>query len=79
MATQTVIRTYTLEQAVNRLRDLGMSIGLKTLKAGLLQGVFPFGNCIELDRDVIYIYASLFDRWIAERCIEELIPEIPDH
>lgn len=79
MATAAVMRTYTTEEAACVLRAYGLSIGTETLKAGIRQGSFPFGNYVEMDKGVYFIYAAQFDRWIADRCIQEEIPEVPEY
>ena len=61
-----------------RRNTYGMKISQPTLEAGIRQGVYPFGVCIELDRCVFQIFASQLYKWIDERCIEETVPEVPE-
>ena len=77
MATERILRTYSLEQTLAILRSRGMSIGRDTLSTGLQQGKFPFGDFIGMSQGVYIIYEALLERWIAERCVEEEIPIIP--
>ena len=58
----------TVEEAVVRLREIGMKTSRETLREGLAQRVFPFGDCILMEKSpVCYIYRPLLERWIAER------------
>ena len=78
MATALTLKTLTIAETLNVLRNTyGMKISQPTLEAGIRQGVYPFGVCIELDRCVYQIFESMLYRWISERCIEEIIPELP--
>lgn len=56
------------EETVRRLRACGMKITRGTLRLGLKQRVFPFGDCVETEGGgVVYIYRLLLEAWIAER------------
>lgn len=58
----------TTEQAVVRLREVGMRISRETLRMGLQQRVFPFGDCVVTERSVVcYVYRVKLEAWIAER------------
>ena len=58
----------TVEDAVKRLREVGMKTSRETLREGLAQRVFPFGDCVLMDKSpVCYIYRPLLEQWIAER------------
>lgn len=58
----------TVEEATEALRALGMRISPTTLRAGLEQNRFPFGDFIKTEKSCIcYIYPRLLERWIAER------------
>lgn len=65
----------TPQQAVERMREAGIGIGIDTLRCGLAQGVFPFGCCIQRDTerrlktDVYIIWAVLLEKWIRERTV----------
>lgn len=61
-----IIRT---EEAAEILRDNGIPIGTVTLREGLKQRVFPFGDYIKMDgaRDVFIVYPVMLQRWIKER------------
>lgn len=58
----------TTEAAVIRLREAGMKISRETLRAGLEQRVFPFGDCVRAEKSpVCWVYRRLLEDWIAER------------
>lgn len=64
-----MIRTMTPQEAAEVLRQHGMRISPDTLRYGLEQGVYPFGLCIQCDKQPVYqIFAKLLYQWIAERC-----------
>ena len=61
----------TVEDAVKRLREVGMSTSRETVREGLAQRVFPFGDCVLMEKSpVCYVYRPLLERWIAERFTE---------
>lgn len=62
-----MIRTIKPKEAVEILREHGLTISEPKLDAGLRQGVFPFGEAIKLDKYVYTIYPTLLYKWIAER------------
>lgn len=60
--------TITPEQAAERLRALGMKITAPTIREGMAQGRFPFGDYIKTEKScVCYVYPRLLERWISER------------
>ena len=61
------IETLTVKEAVERLRELGMSITTERLAAGIHQGVFPFGSAVQLKHMTVEIYKVPFEKWIQER------------
>lgn len=64
-----MIVTLSTRQAIERLRAAGLSITDETLRNGLEQRVFPFGNVVRSSagNPVVYIYGKLLDEWIRER------------
>lgn len=61
-----MIRTLTLEDTVKRMHSHGIKIGKDTLAAGIAQGQYPFGICIQREgsqRRVFEIYEAKFERW----------------
>ena len=65
------IETISVAEATERLRALGVKISSPTLRAGLQQGVYPFGVCIQPEDEdghpVYQIFVRLLDQWIEER------------
>ena len=64
---QSKIETLTVKEAVDELRMLGMSITPDRLRAGINQGVFPFGICIKMKDYEFEIYRVPFEKWKSER------------
>lgn len=65
------IETMTVEQTVEALREFGMRINAEKLRNGIRQGVYPFGDCVRMEKqDSFDIYAELFKSWAAERAAE---------
>mgnify|MGYP001859996164 CR=1 FL=1 len=64
-----MIEALTAQEATERLRAAGLRISPETLRDGILQGVFPFGNCVTNGDKVkwCYIYSNLMEAWIKER------------
>lgn len=64
-----MIKTMTTAEAAETLRSLGLKISPETIREGLEQGKFPFGECIEKKngRNVYHVYTKMFDDWISER------------
>ena len=58
--------TITPQEAVDRLREAGMKIGPQTLREGILQRVFPFGDAVEMEDPVFWIYPRKLEAWIEE-------------
>lgn len=57
-----------IEEAARVLQNKGMKIAKATLQRGIQQKVFPFGDCVECERERrFYIYGRLLERWCAER------------
>lgn len=62
------IQTINTQQATEHLREMGMKISPDTIRRGIQQGVFPFGDCIVTDRGAhCYIYVRLLDEWVEKR------------
>lgn len=62
-----VIRTLTPDEAAERLKKLGVSTSAQKIRAGLEQGVYPFGVRIQMKGNVYEIYERLFNKWVEER------------
>ena len=64
----------TVEEATEKLRALGTRISPTTLRSGMEQGRFPFGDFIKTDKScVCYVYTRLLERWVEERFGPEAI------
>lgn len=62
------IETMTTEEAAQELRARGMKISPETIRLGLLDRRFPFGDCIPGGKQPrIFVYRKLLNQWIAER------------
>lgn len=66
MAGQWKVRTLTTQETVRDLRSHGFPIGIPKLKAGIEQGVFPFGRVIQMENKEYLIYRSLYEQWLKE-------------
>lgn len=59
--------TISPQEAVEVLRASGMSIGVDTLRLGLLQGTFPFGAAVKTEKTAVYwVFPKDLHRWIKE-------------
>lgn len=69
------IPTLTLNQVVQRLRKLGVSTSETTVARAIKRGLYPWGICVPAEpprsNDRFEIYEVLFDRWVAERAVDE--------
>ena len=67
-----MIEALTAQEATERLRAAGLRISAETVRDGIQQGVFPFGDCV-MSGDKLkwcYIYANKLEAWIKERELE---------
>lgn len=63
-----MIETMTPQEAAVELRARGMRTSPEIIRAGIKQGVFPFGDCITTEEGArYYIYREFFERWMDER------------
>ena len=60
--------TVTPEEATKIIRDAGVQIGTETLRAGIEQGMFPFGICIVQNKRIFLISKKKLTEWISEFC-----------
>lgn len=67
-----LIRAIKPKEAVQILRAHGLTMTEVKLDMGLRQGVFPFGDAVEMPGGEwsYTIYTPLLERWIAERSAE---------
>ena len=62
------LSTVTPDEATELIRGAGVQICTQTLRAGIEQGVFPFGVCIQQDKRIFIISKKKLIEWIAEFC-----------
>lgn len=62
-----IIRTITVDEAARRLQAAGMKISGQRLRAGIVQGVYPWGEHVKMKMDEFLVYEKLFEKWMAER------------
>ena len=58
------LKTLTLNELTQALRDLGLSIGNRKVKACIEQGIFDFAHCIKMEKDEYLIFQKGFDEWV---------------
>ena len=63
------IKTITVQEAVERLRQYGLSMTVEKLKVGAAQGVYPFLDVVNMKNASFCVYEKLFDEWCLERGI----------
>ena len=56
-------------EATELMRSRGISIGTETLRDGLLDRRYPFGECFKTrnGHDRCIVYRKLLDQWLDER------------
>ena len=62
----------TVETAATILRKNGFKMSVDKLRAGLVQGIYPFGDVVQrhdgmLKNDCYDVYTVLLEKWIKER------------
>lgn len=64
-----MIEALTAAEATERLRAAGLRMSPETLRDGIQQGVFPFGDCVTNgDKPKwCYIYANKLEEWIKDK------------
>lgn len=68
-----MVETLNVATATEIMRAAGISMTADTLRAGLEQGIYPFGDCVKREKGPVYhIYKKLFDRWMNERAVEAI-------
>lgn len=67
-----MIKVLTAQEAAERLRAAGLRISPETVREGIQQGTFPFGDCVMGDGRPkwCYVYENKLERWIQDK--EEL-------
>lgn len=64
-----MIRAIQVKEAVEILKAHGFTVTVNRLNMGLRQGVYPFGDAVEMPGGswVYAIYTTLLYKWIEER------------
>ena len=61
------IETITPDEATRRIRDMGMPMSPNTLRAGIEQRVYTFGDVIRCEKGPKYtIYVKKFNDWVRQ-------------
>lgn len=69
------IAMMSLAECAAYLQFYGMHITREMLAAGIRQGVYPFGDCIDGEHLTFQIFTGLVDKWVNERLT--YIPQMP--
>ena len=67
-----MIKILSVAETCRILNEHGMSITPERLRAGLQQGVYPFGVAIKLKEYCYEIYSNLLYKWVQERISEDV-------
>ena len=67
MPEREIIETMTVQEVCDELRDMGVKTTPVKIRAGIAQGVYPFGVCIQMAHQEFEIYRVLFEKWVDER------------
>lgn len=67
MATKWVVKTLTINEAVQKLRDAGLHFSRAKIECGILQGIYPWGEALKMKNIEYTVYDSMLEKWIAER------------
>lgn len=64
-----MIRAIQVKEAVEILKEHGFTVTVNRLNMGLRQGVYPFGDAVEMPGGswAYAIYTTLLYKWIEER------------
>lgn len=65
------LETMTVVQVVNELRALGVKTTPNKIRAGIIQGVYPFGVRIEMEGNEFEIYRTQFEQWKADKITQK--------
>ena len=64
---ENMIETLTPREAADYLRSIGMGTSAETIRKGIEQGVFPFGDAVKTGEGyTYYIYRGRLERWIRD-------------
>lgn len=65
------LKTLTLNELTQQLRDLGLSIGNRKVKACIEQGIFDFAYCVKMETNEYLIFQKGFDEWVKAHSVEK--------
>ena len=57
----------TVADAVKGMREAGIKTSPDRVKAGIKQGVYPWGDCIKMRSPEYTMYRKMFEQWMKER------------
>ena len=65
------LETMTVAQVVDELRALGVKTTPNKIRAGIIQGVYPFGVHIAMENNEFEIYRTQFEQWKADKITQK--------
>ncbi len=66
-----VLRTLTLTQLMDELRQRGMPVSYNKVKKMIELGLMPFAHVISLERDEYLIWRKGFEEWATQHSVLE--------
>lgn len=69
-----IVKTLSLEETTDLMRQAGIRTSAEKVRQGILQGVYPWGECIQMKAPSCTVYQKMFFRWLKERG-----EEVPEH
>ncbi len=66
-----IVKTMSVEEAVDILRQSGIKSSPERVKLGIQQGVYTWGECVQMNVPSCVVYSKLFFKWLEERGEEE--------
>ena len=62
-----IVKTMSVEEAVDIMRQSGIKSSPEKVKLGIQQGVYTWGDCIQMNAPSCTVYSKLFFKWLEER------------
>ena len=62
-----IVKTMTTKEAVDLMRQAGIKTSVERVQAGIQQGVYPWGEFIQMAGPTYTIYSRLFFEWLEAR------------
>lgn len=66
-----IVKTMNVSEAVDLMQQAGIKTSVQKVYAGIQQGVYPWGECVQLERPAYTVYSRLFFNWLKERAEDE--------